>query len=155
MGEIERLTCPNENCGTFPMDAELVKKLRRTGETFTCPGGHSQHFGETTETRLRGRVEELERRLEREERRRENLEETIEQYREQYQAERGEKNAIRKTLLPEAGGVVELDGDVWSWGCECGGYAYSTFGSEREARGAYGNHRDGDACSLDAERVTA
>ena len=42
------------NCGTpFAMASGLYDQLQRTGKSFYCPNGHSQHYTETTENKLK------------------------------------------------------------------------------------------------------
>lgn len=42
------------------LDDEHYAKLKETGDTFWCPRGHGQHFAESELSRLKKRVEQLE-----------------------------------------------------------------------------------------------
>lgn len=58
-----RLACPTSGCGTFWLDDDLERQLRRNHKTYYCPAGHPQYFpGKTDEEE---RIEELEAALER------------------------------------------------------------------------------------------
>lgn len=130
-----RLSCVSENCGTFPMDRALRDKLKRTGETFTCPAGHQQHFTESTEQQLREKIERLEDRLE-------TFEEWEDQLRESKREYRELSNLFRRELLSRVEGVVELgDDDGYLWGCKCGSCARKMFDERNDAEDAYNTHR--------------
>lgn len=138
--DIVRVSCATENCGTFPMDAALNRRLKRTGDTFTCPAGHSQSYGETEESRLRERVDELEREAERA---REDHREVWDKLLET----NDELQALRRALYKHANGVVRVSDDDWRWACDCGGHGYKAFDTEERAERALENHRTG-ACDL-------
>ena len=56
--EMHMETCCNKECGvSFGIPSDLYKRLKATGNWFYCPNGHSQHYTETTEQKLRREIE--------------------------------------------------------------------------------------------------
>jgi len=153
--ETVRVTCVADNCGTFPMDAALVDRLKRTGDPFTCPAGHQQHFTESPEKQLRERVQQLEREVDR-------LEDRVGHYRENahdawddLREERTRRKHAESLLLSYATGVVEVAPDEYKWACECDARGQKAFDSVENARDAFEAHQDRMDCDGSADEAPA
>ena len=137
---MKRIACANENCGTFPMDDELHAKLQQTGETFHCPEGHPQHFGETTESKLREEVKRLRQKVEKLEshlnRRRERLHDAWDER----QDERQRRKHVERLLLEHVNHIVEVGPGEYKWACPCGSRGQKAFESIEDAQDAYMDH---------------
>lgn len=60
--QLESVSC--FSCGViFGLPGEFYRDRLRDGKFWHCPNGHSQHFTETTEMRLKKEKEALERRM--------------------------------------------------------------------------------------------
>lgn len=132
--ETRRIACVNSNCGTFPMDEALFQQLRRTGETFTCPEGHKQHFTESKEKRLKEKVKNLKRRVE-------SKDSTIDDLYEDWREEKDRRKFAESRLLDYAKGVVEVAEDQFRWSCECDSRGQKTFSDVEAAKDAFREHR--------------
>lgn len=147
-----RINCVRDDCGTFVMDRQLRDRYKRTGESFHCPAGHSMHFTETTEQKLRARIEELEDQLERTETR---AERTRERQSELWQERNQLRGAVSDLLqfaaediVTERGsGVVKLAANAHTWVCECGGRGRSLKRHEGDAERLYEQHQE-QSCGL-------
>lgn len=124
------------------MDRELYQKLKRSGEAFHCPEGHAMHFTETTESRLRERIGELESQLQRKAKRVEQLEGWLSDAGQKRRRETSKRKTIQRALLPAINGVIEVDEDMWLWGCACGGAAYTIFENRERAEEALRQHHE-------------
>lgn len=151
---IIRITCVKDNCGTFPMDNALYRKLKQTGDSFTCPAGHEQHFGGSPLEEKQERINSLKQKID-------QLEDRLEQYREQ----RNEANQdywdatqrihrLETLLLENVAGVVEVDEDSWKWSCKCGSHGQKAFDTEEEARDRYERHLRRADCGHNVSEVT-
>lgn len=153
---VKRISCVAENCGTFPMDDALYKKLQRTGETFHCPEGHAQHFTETVEDRLRKRIQKLEqkakrvdelrRKLEREKKRADHESKQSDSLLERWREQREHRKHLEALVLEHVEGIIEIAPDEYKWSCGCGGRGQKAFDTEEEARDAYEEHRRRNDC---------
>lgn len=144
---MERVTCAQENCGTFVMDEELYNKLKRTGETFYCPEGHPQHFTETTANKLRSRISDLKEKIERVQSRLDRKKEMYHDARDQYFDESERRNFVESMLLSEVVGVVEVAPEQWKWSCACGSHGQKAFDDRDDAQAAYRKHLRRQDCS--------
>lgn len=65
-GAFSELACAAPGCpAVIVLHRDQEQRLRRTGESFYCPAGHSQHFtGKTAEQREIERLQKVERWLE-------------------------------------------------------------------------------------------
>jgi len=147
MSEVVRVTCVHENCGTFPMDQALVAKLKRTGDPFTCPAGHEQHFtGTPPKQRLQERIQELETTVER-------LEAEVEDWRQEANDAwddvldlQRQRRTLESALYERADGVIQLmEDEDYRWACACGSHCRTSFATEKDARDALDLHRQ-DSC---------
>lgn len=154
MSETVRITCVAENCGTFPMDQALVQKLKRTGDTFSCPAGHEQHFTESPEKNLKERIKSLEKQLERSEERRERLDERVEDFWEDWKAEKRRRKFLESRLLDYAKGVVEVGEEQYRWSCECDSRGQKAFDDPEDALAALKRHRRRNCPVSDPVEVT-
>ncbi|QIO25486.1 hypothetical protein [Haloarcula sp. JP-L23] len=152
---ITRITCVADDCGTFPMDEALVQQLKRTGETFTCPAGHEQHFTDSPESRLKRRIEKLEARAEElaeerdaAQRRLESFEEQADRWYDEAQTEKERRKFAESRLLDYATGVVEVADGGYKWSCQCGARGQKLFEEVDAAQVAYERHQRSQ-CSVD------
>lgn len=137
--DIVRITCCQENCGTFPMDRALFQKLKRTGETWTCPAGHEQHFTESTEQQLREKVDRLERKVS-------DLRESEREWFERWRDEKARRKDLETLVLDRATGVVKVGPEKYKWACACGSRGTKAFEDSEECRDAWQNHRRREGC---------
>jgi len=141
--DIVRVSCATENCGTFPMDKALNKRLRRSGNTFTCPAGHKQSYNTTDPKKeLREEISRLKQKLSRTEGRLENYRDNLSDMWDDLREERELREAIEKSILEDVDGAVEILEGRWKWACECGNKTTATYDTEREAWGKYDAHRE-------------
>lgn len=152
--DITRVTCVAENCGTFPMDDALYRKLKRTGETFTCPSGHEQHFTESVEQKLRDRISDLKQSLQQKDRRIQSLEEEEDDLVDEILEYRRKADHLESLLLDSVSGVVEVAEDEWKWSCDCGSRGKKAFDTPEEARERLQNHVQRTDCDGPSEEVT-
>jgi hypothetical protein len=137
----KRVACVAENCGTFVLDDELYQKLKRTGEKFHCPEGHAQHFTESTEQKLRERIDELENKVQREKDRANRYRERVDEFHDDWREEKQRRQFVEQQLLQQSDGVVEVAAEQFKWACACGGYGQKAFDEEGDARAAYRKHQ--------------
>lgn len=139
---MKRVACVHDNCGTFPMDESLYHKLKSTGEDFTCPGGHTQHFGDS----LKSKLDEAEKEIER-------LKAKVEQNRDaamerwdEYIEESHRRKHLESIVLAENTGVIEVGPGEFKWSCPCGGRGKKAFESPEEAQRALSDHHERTEC---------
>lgn len=146
MSETVRITCCKENCGTFPMDAALVQKLKRTGDTWTCPAGHQQHFTESPNQQLRDRISELEATVESLQVRNEDLDETASAWYDSWRVEKERRKRLETLVLDRITGIIEVGEDECKWACACGGRGKKAFEDPEDCRDAWQQHRRREGC---------
>lgn len=148
MTETRRIACVNSNCGTFPMDEALFQQLRRTGETFTCPEGHKQHFTESKEKQQKEKINSLQNKVKNLKRRVESKDSTIDDLYDDWREEKNRRKFAESRLLDYAKGVVEVAEDQFRWSCECDSRGQKTFDDVEDAKSAFQEHRR-RRCTLD------
>ncbi|WP_135306319.1 hypothetical protein [Haloarcula amylovorans] len=148
MSNTTRITCVADSCGTFPMDDALVQKLKRTGQTFTCPAGHEQHFTESTEQKLRERIEELEAEVERYKSKYRNSRESRGTLYDELLAEKDRRKFAESRLLDYATGVIEVADGQYKWSCACDARGQKAFEDVEACQEALDRHQR-RSCSLD------
>lgn len=141
---IVRVSCATDGCGTFPMDKALHHRLKRSGDTFTCPAGHRQHFSGPTDTeqKLRERINELEDRVARLQEKLESRRDAMKSWHTRYREEQNKRGDVQKRLLDGEDGVVEVREETYMWACECGNKGRADFDTRTDARNAYQQHRE-------------
>lgn len=158
---IKRIACVAENCGTFPVDRELYEKLKRTGDTFSCPEGHEQYFTKTILDEkneeiqaLREEIAELQTRIETLEYREGRFKERSKKAWDDYLEERERRRVAERVLLRNVVGIVEVGPGEYKWSCGCGNRGQKAFESAEAAREAYRDHQRRQGCVTEAaERV--
>ena len=142
--DIVRVSCATEGCGTFPMDRALNERLKKSGDTFTCPAGHRQSYGESTEDKLRQQIRELKQRLE-------AKQESVDDWYQHFDAEQQERKkwerayySLLSRFAERINGIVEIEddaGDEYIWVCECGSHAQRPAENKTTAWNRYDQHR--------------
>lgn len=149
MSDVVRITCVKSDCGTFPLDRALYAKLKRTGEWFTCPDGHKQHFTESPEKQLRDRIENLEVEVDRLEGRLSEYRDTSQKRWEERNEERKRRKHVEELFLSESVGVVEIYDGEYMWACECGGSGRKHFEDPDDAWSGLRDHLERQGCDPD------
>lgn len=172
--ETVRINCVKDGCGTFPMDQALYHRYKQSGETWHCPAGHAQHFTESTESKLRNKVKQLQQEIKRLERNQadelkqevERLEHRLEiaenRSRKEYQKANQAEQLARQLydeIIPywqnnRHSGVVKLTTRHYTWICRCGGYGRSFKRNREDAERLYEMHQQ-QSCDAEREAVTA
>lgn len=141
-----RIACANENCGTFPIDRQLRNKLQKTGETFTCPAGHEQHFSESPLKKKEEQIKALKSKVE-------GLESRLEKYKgqamdrwDETREERKRADHLERMLLSRANGIVEVGKDAFKWSCTCGSHGRDSYETAEEARKRFKEHQRRNDC---------
>lgn len=142
MSDSVRITCVAESCGTFPMDRALVQKLKRTGDTFTCPAGHEQHFTESPEQRYKERIKRLKEKISHYERRVDSLDDSLKDRWGDYKREKSRREYAESRLLDYVNGVVEVAEERYRWSCECDARGEKAFDDPDKCRYALKRHRN-------------
>lgn len=134
-----RINCVKDGCGTFPMDRALYNRYKRTGETWHCPAGHAQHFTESTEQKLRDRIDGLERKVKRLKRHADNSHQA-------WRKEKTRRKHLEQIVFERVTGILQFGEDDYRWSCSCGGHGIKGFDTPEDARGAWQGHRDRQGC---------
>lgn len=152
---IVRVSCATDGCGTFPMDKALHNRLKKSGDTFTCPAGHQQHFSgeEDLVQKLKNRISELEGEVERYKERYEHFRESMHNWHDKYREAEDARMEVQKRILDGRDGVVEVREEAYMWACECGNTGRAEFDTRTDARSGYQQHREN--AHDEAEAVTA
>lgn len=152
--DIVRVSCATEGCGTFPMDKALHKRLKRSGNTFTCPAGHRQHYdGDSPESKLRERIQELESKVESCRERRRGLGKQLAKERDRWR----EAEQLALSAVADSGetGVVEPIDDRFTWACRCGGHGQKFYESREKAQHLFEQHGENTGCEYVQPKATA
>lgn len=139
---MKRIACAHENCGTFPMDDALYRKLQQTGESFTCPEGHPQSFTDSTHAKLkdaRKQIERLKGRIE-------NFKDYERRSWDKYLEEHDRRTHLETMLLSEKNGVIEVGPGEFKWSCPCGSRGRKAFETAEVAHAALADHHRRTEC---------
>lgn len=107
----EFLTCAS--CGTpFAMEKHLNNQVRKNGNTFYCPNGHQNWYGESEADKLR-------KQLAQEAKKRERLETEAKRYERWYREEQAIKEKAQKRLAATQGVVTRMKNRLANGVCPC------------------------------------
>jgi hypothetical protein len=96
--DLEFIACPTSNCGGQWLPATKVRQLRESHETFYCPSGHSQFFGQSDKEKL---IEQLKKQLQ-------NTQDDVAYWREQYYRVSKEKRTERRKQYALKGVITRM-----------------------------------------------
>ena len=103
---MKAVTCCHKECGIdFWVPDGWYNLRQHDGVRFTCPNGHSQWFGESSEDELRQERDRLKQRLAQKD--------------DEIAEEREKKNAARRSLRAQKGQVTRLKNRVKAGVCPC------------------------------------